>query len=61
MRVVADGPDAAVFYWQESLELPWGWLGRLGWIAGGWVFIAGVKRSLAKFAQAVEAKSNGAA
>ena len=56
MRVVADGPDSSVFYWQESLVLPWGWLGRVGWTLGGWLFLIGVKRSLAKFARVVTAK-----
>ena len=60
MRVVAASPDTSVFYWQESLELPWGWLGRVGWTLGGWLFIIGVTRSLAKFARVVAAKSAAA-
>ncbi|MEI7655889.1 MAG: SRPBCC family protein [Actinomycetes bacterium] len=40
----------STFTWQETLELPWGWVGRLGWALGERVFIIGVRKSLDKFA-----------
>ena len=42
------------FVWEESLELPLGLLGRLGWPLVRPVFAAGLKHSLKRFARSVE-------
>jgi hypothetical protein len=39
-----------VFVWSEELELPLGALGRLGWPLVRPLFLAGVRRSLDRFA-----------
>lgn len=44
------GRAAATFEWTERLELPFGALGRLGWIAVRPVFGWGLRRSLDRFA-----------
>lgn len=44
------GRDAAAFEWTERLELPWGALGRLGWMVVRPVFDWGLRRSLDRFA-----------
>lgn len=38
-----------VFIWGEELELPLGWLGRLGWMVVGPLMKVGVRASLVKF------------
>lgn len=44
------GQDAGcVFIWGESLELPLGWLGRIGWVVVGPLMKAGVRASLKRF------------
>ncbi len=47
------------FVWREELDLPLGWVGRLGFAAVGPLFAAGVQRSLARFAALVEAGELG--
>jgi len=42
------------FVWQETLELPLGVVGRMGWPLVRPLFAAGVRRSLTKFARMVE-------
>lgn len=42
------------FVWEETLELPLGVLGRLGWPLVRPLFAAGVRSSLKKFARLVE-------
>ena len=42
------------FVWEETLELPLGAVGRLGWPLVRPLFAAGVQRSLRKFARMVE-------
>lgn len=49
------GAGAAVFVWREDLDLPFGALGRLGWIAARPLCAAGVRLSLRRFARWVEA------
>jgi hypothetical protein len=44
-------PGGSVFVWAEELELPWGLVGRLGWPLVRPLFLLGVRRSLARFAQ----------
>lgn len=51
----ADGVPTSVFVWGEDLELPLGWLGRAGWVLVRPLFVAGVRRSLQRFAALVEA------
>ena len=41
--------EGCVFVWGESLELPLGWLGRLGWVVVGPLMKAGVRASLKRF------------
>jgi hypothetical protein len=49
------GDGGSRFVWQESLELPLGVVGRLGWPLVRPFFAAGVKASLKRFARWVEA------
>lgn len=49
------GDGKATFVWSEELELPFGALGRVGWVLGKPVFAAGVRASLKGFARWVEA------
>jgi hypothetical protein len=42
-----------VFVWSEQLELPLGAVGRLGWPVVRPLFLAGVRRSLDRFALCV--------
>jgi len=44
------GEERSVFVWSEQLELPLGVLGRLGWPVVRPLFLAGVRRSLDRFA-----------
>ena len=44
------GEERSVFVWSEQLELPLGALGRLGWPLVRPLFLAGVRRSLDRFA-----------
>ena len=44
------GEERSVFVWSEQLELPLGALGRLGWPVVRPLFLAGVRRSLDRFA-----------
>lgn len=59
-RVVRGGGTFAVeplpggrsrFVWSEQLDLPFGVLGRLGWLLGRPLFVAGVTLSLQRFAR----------
>ncbi|MCW2622939.1 MAG: polyketide cyclase [Frankiales bacterium] len=54
-EVRRQGPDTSVFVWREDLDLPFGVLGRLGWLVVRPAFAAGVRLSLRRFARAVEA------
>ena len=49
-RVEPLGPDRSRFTWSEDLELPLGALGRAGWPVVRPLFVAGLRRSLARFA-----------
>jgi hypothetical protein len=44
------GEERSVFVWSEQLELPLGALGRVGWPLVRPMFLAGVRRSLDRFA-----------
>jgi hypothetical protein len=49
-EVRALGEGRSVFTWSEQLDLPLGLLGRAGWPVVRPLFLAGVKRSLDRFA-----------
>ena len=49
-QVTPLGPDRSRFTWSEVLELPLGAVGRAGWPVVRPLFLAGVRRSLARFA-----------
>jgi hypothetical protein len=54
--VVRDrGEGRSTFVWREDLDLPLGFIGRLGWPLIKPLFAAGVQASLKKFARWVEA------
>ena len=50
-EVVDLGDGRSRFVWSEVLDLPLGLLGRLGWPLVRPLFLAGVRRSLARFAR----------
>lgn len=50
-EVVDLGQGRSAFVWRESLDLPLGAVGRLGWPLVRPAFVAGVRRSLARFAR----------
>lgn len=54
MEVLALPGGASRFVWSEDLELPLGWLGRMGWPLAKLPFSYGVQRSLNAFARMVE-------
>jgi hypothetical protein len=60
-EVVALGGDRSRFLWREDLDLPFGPLGRLGWLLVRPAFAAGVRLSLRRFARWVEAGRPAAA
>lgn len=49
-EVRALGEGRSVFVWSEQLELPLGAVGRVGWPLVRPLFLAGVRRSLDRFA-----------
>ena len=53
--VEVESPARSRFVWSEDLELPLGALGRAGWPLVRPVFVAGVRRSLQRFADLVAA------
>jgi len=57
--VEAAAEGRARFVWAEDLDLPLGALGRVGWLAVRPFFVAGVRRSLHRFAQLVEQQPSG--
>jgi hypothetical protein len=50
-EVLDRGDGRSAFRWSEELELPWGRLGRAGWPLVRPLFVAGVRRSLVRFAR----------
>ncbi len=54
MEVLVLPEGRSRFVWSEGLDLPLGALGRLGWPLVRPAFVAGVRRSLRKFARLVE-------
>jgi hypothetical protein len=50
------GPHRSAFVWSESLDLPLGVLGRLGWPLVRPLFVRGVRLSLDRFAAWVTAR-----
>lgn len=59
-HVHAKGAQASTFVWSESLELPFGPFGRLGWPVARPALSIGVRRSLKRFAQFAESYTMGA-
>jgi hypothetical protein len=59
-HVHAKGPQSSTFVWTESLRLPFGLLGRLGWPVASPAFAIGVRQSLRRFASFAENYSMGA-
>ena len=51
---VQERPGGSRFVWHETLDLPLGAVGRLGWPIVRPLFAAGVQRSLRRFARLVE-------
>jgi hypothetical protein len=47
------GDRRSRFHWSEDLELPWGVLGRLGWLLVRPLFVLGLTVSLRRFATTV--------
>lgn len=47
---VRERPSGSTFLWSETLDLPFGAFGRLGWRAARPAFVWGLKLSLRKFA-----------
>ncbi|HVV13235.1 SRPBCC family protein [Amycolatopsis sp.] len=58
-HVHVKGPQSSAFVWSESLELPFGPLGRLGWPVARPAFSLGVRQSLRRFARFAENYSIG--
>jgi Polyketide cyclase / dehydrase and lipid transport len=58
-HVHAKGPQSSTFVWSESLRLPFGPVGRLGWPVVKPAFALGVRRSLHRFARFAENYSMG--
>lgn len=52
--LVEERPGGSRFVWSETLDLPLGAVGRVGWPLVRPLFAAGVRRSLQKFARMVE-------
>jgi hypothetical protein len=50
-EVVDLGGGRSRFVWSEELELPLGAVGRAGWLLVRPLFMAGLRRSLARFAE----------
>ena len=59
-HVHAKGPHRSTFVWSESLRLPFGPFGRLGWPVAKPAFAMGVRHSLRRFARFAENYSMGA-
>ena len=57
--VTSNGGRMCTVAWSERLELPFGLVGRLGWVAGRGVFAAGVRHSLRRLARLCEAEAGG--
>lgn len=55
------GPQTSTFVWSESLDLPFGPIGKLGWPFARPVFGFGVRQSLKRFARFAENYTIGAA
>jgi hypothetical protein len=59
-HVQAKGPQSSTFVWTESLNLPFGPVGRMGWPLAKPAFALGVRESLRRFARFAENYSMGA-
>jgi hypothetical protein len=58
-HVHVKGPQASTFVWSESLQPPFGPLGRLGWPVAKPAFALGVRQSLRRFVAFAENYSMG--
>lgn len=54
-QVAPRGVDAATFHWAECLDLPFGPLGRFGWMLVRPAFRAGLRLSLRRLARSLTA------
>ncbi|HVW44466.1 MAG TPA: SRPBCC family protein [Amycolatopsis sp.] len=59
-HVHAKGPQESTFVWSESLDIPFGAFGRLGWPVVRPAFSIGLRQSLRRFAQFAENYTIGA-
>ncbi|TNC20804.1 SRPBCC family protein [Amycolatopsis alkalitolerans] len=59
-HVHAKGPQTSTFVWSESLDVPFGLFGRLGWPVVRPLFGLGLHRSLKRFATFAENYTMGA-
>lgn len=59
-HVHAKGPQSSTFVWTESLNLPLGPVGKMGWPLARPAFALGVRESLRRFARFAENYSMGA-
>lgn len=50
-HVHTKGPQSSTFVWSESLDLPFGLLGQLGWPLARPAFALGIRHSLKRFAE----------
>jgi len=56
--IVATGESTCLFEWSETLDVPFGAVGRVGWAAGGRaLFMLVVERALASLRRRLEATS----
>jgi hypothetical protein len=58
IEVVAVADDRSQLVWTEDLELPFGWVGRLGWPVARPLTAWGVGRSLRRFAELVQRRGS---
>ncbi|KAA9158872.1 SRPBCC family protein [Amycolatopsis acidicola] len=58
-HVHVKGPQTSTFVWSESLDLPFGPLGTLGWPVAKPAFSLGLRQSLRRFARFAEDYSIG--
>ncbi|WP_019809509.1 SRPBCC family protein [Saccharomonospora halophila] len=58
-HVQARGPQRSTFVWSEELDLPFGPVGKAGWLLAKPAFVLGLRRSLDHFARFAESYEVG--
>ncbi len=58
-HVQARGPQRSTFVWSEELDLPFGPVGKAGWLLAKPAFVLGLRRSLDNFARFAESYEVG--